>query len=290
MRSMGFSGLIVLCLIGFIEGPPTQTNAILSPYKPPAPGKLMIHSTADSQALDLQTEIENGTLNEDIAKILETFAKNNLQNIGKILVKIIGDFLRKNPKTQHFADIAEMAADVVVNHLADHISKRVYEVTKDMRPEDLKNVGKGDLKKIVIGAILSSKEPFKVAIARAIEKKAEELKKKAAKWNEILGDISQDKIAKIPGVDKELSAAIRKLIESAGDNLANEAYQKIKSPGKDKIIGKFVDHAYNGAAALAKASGEKFGAIARAVADLQDTLVKDFRSELESDFTQNPFL
>ncbi|KAI1703046.1 hypothetical protein DdX_15105 [Ditylenchus destructor] len=287
MRSMGFSGLIVLCLLGFVGGAPIQTGVILSPYKLPAPEKLMIHSTADSQTLDLQTETENGTSNEVIAKILETFAKNNLQNIGKILVKIIGDFLRKSPKTQYFADIAEMAAETVVNHLADHISKRVYEVTKDVRYNDLKNGGKGDLKKIVIGAILSSKEPLKVAIARAIEKKAEELKKKAGTWNENLADISQDKIAKIPGVDKELSSAIRKLIVSAGDNLTNEAYQKIKSPGKDKIIGKFVDHAYNGAAALAKASGEKFGAIARVVADLQGILIKDF---IESDITQNPFI
>ncbi|KAI1693067.1 hypothetical protein Ddc_23170 [Ditylenchus destructor] len=268
-------------LIAYIRGPPSETKATLSPYKPPAPAKLVTHSTANSQQLDLQKETEVGTFNEDIAKILETFAKNNLKNIGKVLVKFIGDSLRNNPKTKHFAGVAEIAAEALVSGLADHVSERVYEVAKNIRPDDLKNGGIGDLKQIVIRAMLSSKEPLKVGIARAIEKKAEELKKKAKKWNKILGDITQDKIAKIPGVDKELSEAIRKMIENAGDNLANEVLQKLKSPEKDKIIGKVVDHAYNGAAALAKASGEKFSEIVKAAGDLQRQLVKDFKESDE---------
>ncbi|KAI1694281.1 hypothetical protein DdX_20190 [Ditylenchus destructor] len=93
-------------------------------------------------------------------------------------------------------------------------------------------------------------------IAQAINKKAEELKEKSGKWSEILADVSKAQIAQLPGIDEELTHNIGKVIESAYQDLANKAYQKLKTPEKDKIVGKWVDQAYNGLA-LVTASGEK---------------------------------
>ncbi|KAI1698447.1 hypothetical protein DdX_17902 [Ditylenchus destructor] len=252
MRSANFvSGVIIFYFISFISAVPNRTTTALSSHDPAAPtAQLSPTSIPDSQKALIKSE----PYNDDMAKLLETLIKKAINNIGQNLIKMFGNFFRSKPKTMPFAGIAEKTAGAVVFFLANVLSKRVYDMTSRVGPNEIKN--EGGLQRIMIKEIMSAREPLKETITQAINKKAEELKEKSGRWSEILAGVSKAQIAQLPGIDEELTQDIGKIIENAGQDLANKAYQKLKSPEKDKMVGKWVDHAYNGMA-FVTASGEK---------------------------------